>query len=162
MHKICFKISFISCLYMFRAHESSSGGQNCITQPLVSSHLMCDDTRGCVMQFWPPDDEHISSKHVKSRNKTLWKKICASSWLNTEINILRCTVSKTSKHLQVVSVLISFTKPLLLQPALGYHITNRQSRYITPARLKSAYTTQQVVASSWRWTINVWNMLSSR
>ena len=34
----------------------------------------------------------------------------------------------------------------------GYHITNRQSRYITPARLKSAYTTQQVVDSSWRWT----------
>ena len=32
------------------------------------------------------------------------------------------------------------------------HITNRQSRYITPARLKSAYTTQQVLASSWRWT----------
>jgi len=37
---------------------------------------------------------------------------------------------------------------LVVQPALGYHITNRQSRYITPARLKSAYTTQQVVASS--------------
>jgi len=34
------------------------------------------------------------------------------------------------------------------RPALGYHITNRQSRYITPARLKSAFTTQQVVASS--------------
>ena len=34
------------------------------------------------------------------------------------------------------------------QPTLGYHITNRQSRYITPARLKSAYTTQQVLASS--------------
>ena len=36
----------------------------------------------------------------------------------------------------------------MVQPTLGYHITNRQSRYITPARLKSAYTTQQVVASS--------------
>ena len=40
----------------------------------------------------------------------------------------------------------------VVQPTLGYHITNRQSRYITPARLKSAYTTQQVLASSWRWT----------
>jgi len=19
----------------------------------------CDDTRGCIIQFWPPDDEHI-------------------------------------------------------------------------------------------------------
>jgi len=32
------------------------------------------------------------------------------------------------------------------------HWTNRQSRYITPAHLKSAYTMQQVVASFWRWT----------
>jgi len=24
----------------------------------------CDDTRGCVMQFLPPDDEHMCSKHV--------------------------------------------------------------------------------------------------
>jgi len=39
-----------------------------------------------------------------------------------------------------------------VQPSLRYHITNRHSRYITPARLKSAYTTQQVLASSWRWT----------
>jgi len=35
----------------------------------------------------------------------------------------------------------------VVQPTLGYHITNSQSLYITPARLKSAYTTQ-VVASS--------------
>ena len=34
------------------------------------------------------------------------------------------------------------------RPTLGYHITNSQCRYITPARLKSAYTTQQVLASS--------------
>jgi len=58
----------------------------------------CDDTRGCVMQFWPPDDEHMCSKHVEALNKLIVKEIfCASSWLITEINILRCTVSKTSK-----------------------------------------------------------------
>ena len=28
----------------------------------------CDD--GCVMQFWPPDDEHMYSKHVDAWNKT--------------------------------------------------------------------------------------------
>jgi len=28
------------------------------------------DTRGCVMQFWPPDDEHMCSKHVEAWNKT--------------------------------------------------------------------------------------------
>jgi len=26
----------------------------------------CDDTRGCVMQFVPPDDEHMCSKHVEA------------------------------------------------------------------------------------------------
>jgi len=58
----------------------------------------CDDTRGCVMQFWPPGDEHMCSKHVETWNKLIVKqKFCASSWLITKINILRCTVSKTSK-----------------------------------------------------------------
>ena len=57
-----------------------------------------DDTRDCVMQFWPPDDEHMCTKQVEVWNKLIVKqKCCASSWLITEINILRCTVSKTSK-----------------------------------------------------------------
>jgi len=38
------------------------------------------------------------SKLHEAWNKTYFEtKFCASSWLNTEINILRCTVSKTSK-----------------------------------------------------------------
>ena len=40
MHKICFTIRFISCLYIVEYMCSSSGGHNCITQPLVSSHLI--------------------------------------------------------------------------------------------------------------------------
>ena len=76
---------------------SSSGGQNCITRPLVSLHLKFISclymfrahvliirksklhytasgiTRGCVMQFWPPDDEHMCSKHVEAWNKTYCK-----------------------------------------------------------------------------------------
>jgi len=35
---------------------------------LISSPIG-DDTRGCVMQFWPPDDEHMCSKHVEAWNK---------------------------------------------------------------------------------------------
>ena len=39
MHKILFHNQFIICLYVFRALLcSSSGGQNCIIQHLVSSH----------------------------------------------------------------------------------------------------------------------------
>ena len=44
-----------------KLHYTASG----IITP-VGGHLMhetatyrCDDTRGCVMQFWPPDDEHM-------------------------------------------------------------------------------------------------------
>ena len=48
---------------------------------------VCDDTRGCVMQFWLPDDEPMSSKHVEAWNKlTVKQELCASSWLITEIN----------------------------------------------------------------------------
>jgi len=61
----------------------------------------CDDTRGCVMQFWSLDDEHMCSKHVEAWNKlTVKQTFCASSSLITEINIQRCTVSKTSKKIK--------------------------------------------------------------
>ena len=73
---------------MFRALLcSSSGGQNCIVQHLVSSHPVggravyrlgedspnlraarpptgCDDTRCCIIQFLPPDDEHKSARNM--------------------------------------------------------------------------------------------------
>jgi len=59
-----------------------------------------DDTRGCVMQFLPPDDEHMCSKHVEAWNILIVKQtFCVSSWLITEINILWCTVSKTSEFM---------------------------------------------------------------
>jgi len=67
-------------------------------------HYRCYDTRGCVIQFWYPDDKHVCSKHVEAWNKTHCKtNFCASSCLNTEINILRCTVSKTSKFFYIVA-----------------------------------------------------------
>ena len=73
--------------------------QSSLSQPVHrTATYRCDDTRGCVMQFWPPDDEHMCTKHVEAWNKRILKqKFCASSWLITEINILRCAVSKMSK-----------------------------------------------------------------
>ena len=61
----------------------------------ISSHrtatYRCDDTRGCIIQFWPPDNEHMCSKHVEAWNKLIVKqKFCASSWLITEIK--KCTL----------------------------------------------------------------------
>ena len=68
MHKICFTISFISRLYMFRAHVLIITRYHHIYR--------CDDTRGCAMQFWPPDDEHMCSKHVQAWNKTVKQIFC--------------------------------------------------------------------------------------
>ena len=43
---------FISCLYMFRAP--------CAPCPMYrTATCRCDDTRGCIMQFLPPNDEHM-------------------------------------------------------------------------------------------------------
>jgi len=41
---------------------------------------MCDDTRDCIVQFWPRDYEHLCSKHVEAENKLIVK-FSASSWL---------------------------------------------------------------------------------
>ena len=55
------------------------------------------------------------------------KQIFASSWLNTEINILRCTVSKTSKLIHIVYVdwMVAFRVviPLYMVMALSQFIT---------------------------------------
>ena len=38
-----------------------------LSQPLRETAIYrCDDTRDCVMQFGPPDDENLCSKHVEA------------------------------------------------------------------------------------------------
>jgi len=83
MYKICFTVSFISCLYMFRAHVliirrsklhyTASG----IITP-VGGRLVHETVMQCVMQFWP-DDEHMCSKHVEAWNKTY----CETNFVHT-------------------------------------------------------------------------------
>ena len=74
------------------------------------------------MQFWPPDDEHMCSKHIEAWNKPIVKQnFCVSSWLITEINILRCTVSKTSKFIST-SIVVLPRKWLKENFLIGAHI----------------------------------------
>ena len=86
---------FISCLYMFGAHllivrrsklyYTVSGiitpiGGHFVSQPVHGTDTYrCDDTRDCVVQFCPPDDEHLCSKHVEDWNKLIIK--FSSCWL---------------------------------------------------------------------------------
>jgi hypothetical protein len=38
-----------------------------LSQPVHrTATYRCDDTRDCIVQFWPPDDEHLCSKHVEA------------------------------------------------------------------------------------------------
>jgi len=60
MHKILFYNKFISYLYMFRADVL-----------IIRYHHTY--TRCYIVQFWPPDDEHMCSKHVEARNKLIVK-----------------------------------------------------------------------------------------
>ena len=66
---------FISCLYMFRASCAHRQEVKIVLNSLLYHHTCrwpssaqvvngtatyrCDDTRCCVKQFWPPDDEHM-------------------------------------------------------------------------------------------------------
>ena len=68
-----FLISLFQASTCFEHMCSSSGGHGTAT-------YRCDDTRDCVIQFCPPDDEHMCSKHVEVWNKLI-KKFSASSWL---------------------------------------------------------------------------------
>jgi len=73
---------------MFRAHVliRRSKLHYTASQPAhETATYRCDDTRGCLMQFWTADDEHMCSKHVKAWNKTYCgTKFWTSSWLNTK------------------------------------------------------------------------------
>jgi len=77
IHKICFTISF----YFMPLHVSSTCAHHqeviIVLYRIWYHHTetsewskMCDDTTGFVMQFWPPDDEQVCSKHVETWNKT--------------------------------------------------------------------------------------------
>ena len=129
----------------------------------------CDDTRGCVMQFWPPDDEHMWSKHVEAWNKLIVKqKLCASSWLNTEINTQRMLSSASCfKHqyfLFLVRLFISWSRDSSFGIATcgldGPGIESRWRRDFQrpsrPALRSSQYNVYRVfhvgkAAGVWRW-----------
>ena len=62
--------------------------------------------RGCIVQFWPPDDKHMCSKHVEAWNKLIIK-FSASSWfilinkyiqMHGQQNINKLYINKISKQ----------------------------------------------------------------
>ena len=91
----CFTISLFHASTCFEHMCSSSGCQNCITQPLVSSHLQ------------------VCSKHVEEWNKLIVKqKFCPSSWLITEINILSLFRDQRTQYISNLRVIDEFITQL--------------------------------------------------
>ena len=41
-----------------------------------TASYMCDDTRGCIVQFWSPDDEHIVLETCRGMKRTHYKIWC--------------------------------------------------------------------------------------
>ena len=56
-------------LWYHHTYRWPSGAQveRVLSQPVQGTATYgCDDTRGCIVQFCPPDDEHMRSKHVET------------------------------------------------------------------------------------------------
>jgi hypothetical protein len=51
-------------LYTLWYHHTYRWPSRAQVQGMVT--YTCDDTRGCIVQFRPPDDEHMCSKHVEA------------------------------------------------------------------------------------------------
>ena len=60
--KIVLYSHWYHCTYRWLSRASLS-----LSQPAYgTATYRCDDTRDCIVQFWPPDDEHMCSKHVEA------------------------------------------------------------------------------------------------
>ena len=55
-NKICFTISLFHASTCFKHHVITIIGSRPVHR---TATYRCDDTRGCIIQFWPPDDEHM-------------------------------------------------------------------------------------------------------
>ena len=69
---------FISCLYMFRAHVLTVRR----SKLYYTASGIITPMGGCIIQFWPPDDEHMCSKHVEAWNKLTVKQILCIKLVN--------------------------------------------------------------------------------
>ena len=90
MHKFLFYNKFISCLYMFRAlcahHQEvklyyTASGIITFCRPLTE----CDDTRCCIIQFWPPDDEHIVLETYRGILLTPWCRVLLEKLIGLQL-----------------------------------------------------------------------------
>jgi len=88
----------------------------------------CDDTRGCVMQYWPPDDEHMCSKHVEAWNKTY----CETNFVHPVTEIKKCWSTFKYLIILIVSIYCILCIGRIVKCLIAVHIF-----IVTPCMLSS-------------------------
>ena len=86
-------------LYNIIKHEAFASHARYTRYIILIGFYANNESRACVTQFWPPDNEHMWSNHVEERKIPIVKqKFCTPSCLITENCLLICSsFSKSSK-----------------------------------------------------------------
>ena len=93
----------------------------------------CDDTRDCVIQFCPPDGEHMCSKYVEAQNKVIIKFSASSWWILINkyslwvLRIITAQIQPQKETARICVLLPSHTNFVLLK-----NILLLQCVYIVP------------------------------
>jgi len=92
----------------------------------------CDDTRGCVMQFWPPDDEHMVLETCRGMKYTNCKtKLLCIKLVNYWDKYTEMHGQQNVKILSLVTQILEYADGhrfhvfisvfLSLKPSTGWH-----------------------------------------
>ena len=137
---------------LFHAEDGRTDGQTCMTKPQAEAHEVRSLTFNSLCQWYKKRGRIISVRSVNRIDVISVKVILFGKGTSPQVQGSMCLTTRSPvrrrRPWHNSNSCLNKGRPtrwhllyyLLLQPALGYHITNRQSRYITPARLKSAYS----------------------
>ena len=88
-----------------------------LSQPVhQTATYRCDDTRCCIIHFWPPDNEQTAPETCRGIQYTYYKtRNCALSWLITKIIKLHITTLLEQEATEIIfHYTFMFTKFLLV------------------------------------------------
>ena len=112
----------------------------------------CDDIRDCIIQFCPPDDEHMCSKHVGAWNKLIIK-FSASRWwilINKYIEMHGQQNIKKKKIRHVVKITFGFSRENIFECPSSFSFWRQIPVYISLLHMTGTNMHQTSVAEEIR------------
>jgi len=118
----------------------------------------CDDTRCRVIQFWPPDDEHIVLETCKGIWWTYYKRrICALSWLITKMWLAKLYAADTTTGAALINKVYKLSGArkdnAKCLPAQCYPIFQTALLCLRVPKLRHLLLIKAVWARQWVWSI---------